>query len=271
MKRLIVVVLLVVIAAVLGLMRTGKGVTHLSQLPEALAGESTSGGDVREEIRENYELAPGAQVVVAGINGPVNIETGDVKTAEVYIERIGKSQAALDRRKVTVEGSASSLTIRGKTGDVGFFSKLFGSNPSEKVTLKIPRQVALTTNGVNGALVVGEVDGPVQAHGVNGKVRVASAAGKAEFHGINGNITVGLQSIQQDGVNLKGVNGNIELRLAAGLDAELEARGMNGNVSSDLPDFVLEKAKHGRYSARIGSGGNSISAHGINGNIVFTR
>ena len=46
---------------------------------------------------------------------------------------------------------------------------------------------------------------------------------------------------------------------------------MNGNVVSDLPDFVLEKAKHGSYYAHIGTGGNSISANGINGNISFSR
>jgi hypothetical protein len=271
MKRLIVVLLLVVIAAVAGVMRSGRGVTKLSHLPESLAGESGSTGDVREEIRQNYSLTPGSRVLVAGINGPVNIETADVTSAEVYVERVGKSQTALDRRKVTVEGTPTSLTIRGKTGDVGLFARLFGSNPTEKVTLKVPRQVSLTTDGINGAVVVGDVDGPVEAHGINGKVNIGGTSGKAEFHGINGNITVALKSIEQDGVELKGVNGNIELRLVPGLNAELQARGMNGDVVSDLPDFGLDRARHGSYSAHVGTGGNTISAHGINGNIRFTR
>lgn len=269
MKRLIVVVVLVLIAAVAGVMRSGKGVTQLSHLPETLAGESGSTGNVREEIRQTYELAPGAQLTVAGINGSLNIETADVKSAEVYIERTANSQTALDRRKVTIEATSSSLIIRGKSGDVGLFARIFGSSPKERVTLKVPRQVALTTEGVNGSVVVGEIEGPVEAHGVNGKVNVASATGSAEFQGINGNVTVGLKSIE--GVSLKGINGNIELRLAPGLNAELEARGMNGNVISDLPDFVMERAKHGTYSARVGSGGNAINAHGINGNIRFSR
>ena len=46
---------------------------------------------------------------------------------------------------------------------------------------------------------------------------------------------------------------------------------MNGHVSSDLPDFVLEEARHGNYHARVGNGGNSISANGINGNIRLSR
>jgi hypothetical protein len=271
MKRLIIVLLLVVIAAVAGVVRSGRGVAQLSHLPESLAGEAESTGDVREEIRQNYSLAPGARVLVAGINGPVNVETADVSSAEVYVERIGKSQTALDRRKVTVEGTSTNLTIRGKSGDVGLFARLFGSNPTEKVTLKVPRRISLTTDGINGAVTVGDVDGPVEAHGINGKVNIGGSSGKAEFHGINGNIAVALRSIEQDGVELKGVNGNIELRLVPGLNAELEARGMNGDVVSDLPDFVLVRAKHGSYSAHVGTGGNRISAHGINGNIRFTR
>jgi Toastrack DUF4097 len=272
MKRVILVVLLVGIAAVAGLVRShSKQSGSLSELPEAISRDSSSTGEAREEIRKSYELAPGARVRVAGINGAVKIETANIKTAEVYIERTGKSQEALDRRKVVIESSPTSLEIRGKHGDVGFFARLFGSNPTEKVTLKLPREVSLATEGVNGSVTVGEIDGPVEVHGVNGKVEVAQASGSAEFHGINGNVSVALKQIQQDGVSINGVNGNIELRLAEGVNAELEAHGMNGNVVSDLPDFVLDKAKHGNYTAHVGTGGNSISANGINGNIRFSR
>jgi len=177
----------------------------------------------------------------------------------------------LQRRKITIENSPTSLKIRGEKGDVGFFARFFGSNPSERVTLKLPRQISLVARGVNGAVTVGEIEGPVEVHGVNGQVDVAQASGSAEIHGINGNISIGLRQLDKDGVSINGVNGNIELGLSEGLNVDLEAHGMNGSVSSDLPDFVLEKAKHGSYSAHVGSGGNSISANGINGNIHLRR
>jgi len=82
---------------------------------------------------------------------------------------------------------------------------------------------------------------------------------------------VALSRLKKDSVNINGVNGNIEVRLSEGVNVDLEAHGMNGNVVSDLPGFILEKAKHGSYSARIGSGGSSISANGINGNIRLTK
>ena len=272
MKRMILVVLLVGIAGVAGIVRSYSKAGHsISELPRAMSGDSNSQGDAREEIRKNYELAPGAKVEVSGINGAVKIETADVKTADVYIERIGKSPEALSRRKITIENSPNSLKIRGEKGDTGFFARMFGSTPTERVTLRLPRQVSLVAEGVNGALNVGEIDGPVEVQGINGRVEVAQATGSAEFNGINGNITVALSKLEKDAVSLNGINGNIELRLSEGVNVELEAHGMNGNVVSDLPGFVLEKAKHGSYSAHVGSGGSSISANGINGNIRLTK
>ena len=276
MKRIILVVLLVGIAGVAGIVRSYSKAGHsISELPRAISGDSDSKEETREEIRKNYELAPGAKVEVSGINGAVKIETADIKTADVYadvyIERIAKSPEALSRRKITIENSPNSLKIRGEKGDAGFIARLFGSSPTERVTLRLPRQISLVAEGVNGAVNVGEIDGPIEIHGINGRVEVAQATGSAEFNGINGNISVALKRLEKDGVSINGVNGDIELRLSEGVNVDLEAHGMNGNVVSDLPGFVLKKAKHGSYSAHIGSGGSSITANGINGNIRLTR
>ena len=272
MKRIILVLLVVGFAAAAGIVRSYTRTGHsIRELPRAMRGDSNSQGDVRDEIKRNFELAPGARVEVAGINGAVKIQTSDTKTAELYIERVGKSPEALQRRKITIESTSNSLTIRGEKGDVGLISRLFGSSPTERVTLKLPRQVSLVAEGINGALGVGEIDGAIEVHGINGKVDIAEASGSAEFNGINGNISVAMKQLGKNGIELNGINGNIDLRLGEGVNVDLEAHGMNGEVTSDLPDFVLEKAKHGSYTAHVGSGGNSISASGINGNIRLSR
>ena len=271
MKKIILVVLLVGIAGIAGIVRSySKAGGSITKWP-AINGQSSSTGEVRDEIRKNFELAPGARVEVSGINGAVKIETSDTKTAEVYIERTAASQEALNRRKIVIESTANSLTIRGEKGDGSFLSRVFGSNPTERVTLKLPRRVALVTKGVNGAVKVGEIDGPVQVSGINGKVEVAEASGSAEFSGINGNISVALKQLGQGGVDISGINGNIELRLGEGVNADLKAHGMNGSVISDLPNVVVDKSSRGNYTAKIGSGGSSISASGINGNIRLIR
>ncbi|MDQ5845939.1 MAG: hypothetical protein M3539_11670 [Acidobacteriota bacterium] len=270
MKKIILVVLLVGIAGIAGIVRTySKSGGSVAKWPLSLHQEKHSAADVREEIRKSFELSPGAKVDVSGINGAVKIETSDTRTAEIYIERTADSQEALTRRKVTIESTGAKLTIKGEKGDGNFLSRMFGSSPRENVTLRLPRQISLATTGVNGSVKVGEIDGSVEITGINGRVEIAQASGSAEFSGINGNVSVALKQLGK-GVDINGINGNIELRLGEGVNADLEAHGMNGSVTSDLPNVVVDKSSRGNYTARIGTGGSSISASGINGNIRLT-
>jgi hypothetical protein len=270
MKKIVLIVLVLGIAGIAGVVRSHtKGGS--SSWPLVIHGDKQAASNAREEIRKTYELTAGARVEVSGINGWVKIETSDSKTADIYIERLGESQEVLNRRKITIENNAAGLTIRGEKGDSGLLSRVFGTKPTEHVTLRLPRQVSLVTNGVNGSVTSGEIDGAVEVSGINGKVDVAQAIGSAQFSGINGNVSVGLKQIGKDGVDISGINGNIELRLGDAVNADLEAHGMNGNVTSDLPNVSVDKKNYGNYTAQIGKGGNSISASGINGNIRLTR
>ncbi|HSK62709.1 MAG TPA: hypothetical protein VK893_02675 [Pyrinomonadaceae bacterium] len=271
MKRILIVILLVVLAGVAGVVVRSSSsdsgtIAELRELTSHRAQAATT-----DVIRQTYPLSPGARVEVAGINGRVTIETSpDTKMADLEIERTASSQEALERRKIKIESDGNSLRIHGETVEHNLVAKLFGSKASEKVTLKLPAQVALFVKGVNGPLVVGAIDGAIEVEGVNGKVHVANAAGSASFKGINGHVVAGLKSIEQGGVTLKGINGSIELQLPANLNADFEATGMNGRVISDIPNVVVDKHKRGNYWARIGSGGKGISAKGINGNIRLT-
>ena len=268
MKRIVILIVLVTIAGIAGVVVRSSSCT-VSELRGLVSHNNAS--DVREEIRQSYELSPGARVELIGLNGAVKIETSDSSTAEVYVERTASTQESLDRRKVIVEADANNLRIRGEKSDSGFFSRFFGSSAAEKVTLKLPRQIALFAKGVNGAFVTSDIEGPVEVKGINGRVQIGSAVGRATFKGINGSMVIGLKKLDQDGVSLSGINGNIELQLASDVNADFDARGMNGRVISDLPNVEIDKTKRGSYWARIGTGGTGITAKGINGNIRFTR
>ena len=268
MKRIVIFVVLVLLAGVAGVVVRSASRGTVAEIRELVTHHNT---DVREQIRQSYDLSPGARVELSGLNGAVNIETSDSNKAEVFIERTASSQEALDRRKVVIEADANSLRIHGEKGDGTFLARIFGSSAGERVTLKLPRQIALYAKGVNGAFVAGDIDGGVEIAGINGRVQIGSAVGRATFKGINGNMVVGLKKLDQDGVTLSGINGNIELQLGADVNADFDARGMNGNVVSDLPNVAIDKEKRGRYSARIGSGGAGNTAKGINGNVRFTH
>jgi hypothetical protein len=270
MKRVLIVVILVVAAAVLGMWTRG-GIRH--SVGEAVGmASSDPQGDARDEIRRSFQLEPGARLDIQGINGAVEIETSDTKTAEVYVLRTASSREALNRREVIIEQTSSGLLVRGQRArNLGFWERLWGHNPNEQVTIKAPRQIDLSVRGVNGRVTSGDVDGSVEVKGINGRVELGQATGSAEISGINGNITVALKQLGDRGARVSGVNGNIELRLAKDLNADLTARGLNGNVRSEIAEVSVDKENHGsRYSARIGNGGSPITLSGINGNVRLT-
>jgi hypothetical protein len=229
----------------------------------------------REEIRRSYTLKPGADVIVSGINGKVDVETAETDHAEVLIVRSAKKREDLQFRKIKIVHDPSELRI-GLEGDRRSVFSAFGSIPEghQRVILKLPRKVAFITNGVNGDVNVGEIEGGVDARSVNGKINIAQAGGGASFRGVNGRIDATITKLSAGrGIDINAVNGNTTLRFIGDVNADVDARGHNGRVESDLPNLEESKdeKRYGRYSARIGTGGSHISIRGVNGNVSLTK
>ncbi len=229
----------------------------------------------REEIRRSYTLSPGANVRVSGINGRIDVETAETDHAEVLIVRSAKRREDLLFRKINIEHDSNELHIRVEQDRRSLFSA-FGSIPEgrQRVLLKLPRKVEIETNGVNGDVNVGEIEGGVRVSGVNGAINIAQATGGAKFQGVNGKIDATVAGLSTgEGIDLNGVNGNTTLRFIGEVNADVEARGHNGRVDSDLPNVEERKGekRFGRYNARIGTGGPQIEIRGVNGNVFLTK
>ena len=270
MRRVLIVIVLVVAAACLGLWRTNGGVRQGLSRAVGIPADNSE-GVTGDETRKSFELKPGDRVAVQGINGTVEIQTSDTKTTEVLVKRTADSPSSLRRREMIIEQTSDGLLVRGQENHLGLWERLFGRNPKEEVTIKAPRQIALSLRGVNGRVTTGNIDGSLEAKGINGRVELGQATGYAEISGINGNVSVGLRQLGERGARLSGINGNIELRLTNDLNADLTAKGMNGRLSSEIPAVTVDKDDHGsRYLARIGNGGSPITISGINGNVRLT-
>ncbi len=269
MKRVLIVVVLVVAAASLGLWRSQGGVR--AGLNRVVNGDD-SAGVTGDETRKGFELKPGARVQIQGINGRVEIQTSDTKTAEVFVKRTADSPSSLRRREMIIEQTSDGLVVRSQQNHLGFWDHLFGHDPKEEVTIKAPRAIALAIKGINGGVTSGDIDGSLEVKGINGRLELGAASDYAEIGGVNGDIVVGFKQLGARGARLNGINGGIELRLANGLNADLTTRGMNGNVRSDISEVAVNKDESGsRYSAHIGNGGPQIELRGINGNVRLTR
>ena len=223
----------------------------------------------RDEINQTYQLSSGARVEVRGINGTVDIETGAGQTAEVHIVRSARTKEDLNYRKILIEQSATSLVVRGDNKDQSWRDD---HNVRQRVMLKIPQQVDLAVNGVNGRTSVGEIDGPVRLSGINGMVEVAQAVGFSEINGINGRVKVTISRLGERGIHVSGVNGGVELRFVDDLNADVDVTGINGNVQADVPNVTLQgKIDRQNFHAKVGSGGSPIKVNGVNGHVRLVR
>ena len=271
MKRVAIVVILVIGAAVLGLWRSHGGVR--AGLSRVMQGADNSAGATSDEIRKSFDLKPGALVRIEGINGHVDIQTtADAKTAEVVVKRTADDASSFKRRDMIVEQTPDGFVVRSRQNHVGLWDHLFGKDPKEEVTIKAPRDIALALKGINGHVNTGDITGALEVRGVNGRVEIGTAGESAEVSGINGSISIGLKQLGEHGARFSGVNGGVEIRLSVGLNADLRARGMNGRVVSEVSDVTVERENAwSNYSSQIGKGGPLIEISGINGNVRLTR
>lgn len=226
----------------------------------------------KEEIHQTYQLSAGARVEVKGINGGVTIETAPGNTAEVNIVRSARSKEDLNYGKIIIEHTGNSLVVRGENKKERGGEWREGRDVRQRVMLRLPRQIDLGVNGINGKVGVGEVDGPVNLSGINGKVDVAQASDASDISGVNGRVTITLQRMSDRGMNVSGINGAVELRFNEDINADLDVSGVNGSVdSSDFPMTIQGKMERHSFKAKIGNGGARINVSGVNGRVKIMR
>ncbi|MBO0720773.1 MAG: hypothetical protein J2P41_08120 [Blastocatellia bacterium] len=229
----------------------------------------TAGQEVNEQINKTITLAPGSDVSVRGINGPVTVETGEGDQAEIDIKIRAASREAIERKPLSVENTPNSLTIRtvenkeGRRGDHEWVR--------HEVHLKLPRNVSMNISGVNGAVDVGPIEGGIVINGINGRVDVAQAGTATKLSGINGGIKISLARLGEGGLHVSGINGGVEIGFPTSIDADIDVTGVNGSVDSDLPITLLGEMKRGQLKGTIGAGGKLISISGINGGVKLRR
>ena len=218
-----------------------------------------------EEIRQTYELAQGAKVEVSGINGPVDIETHYGDTAEIHIVRSARTREDLNYRRINISHTRDGLVVAGERDD----RDRRNVQVRHRVTMKIPRQVTLTAQSINGRATVGEIEGPVHLRSINGRLEVGQAVDYAELASINGRVTMTIARLGERGIKMNNINGAIDLRFLDGLNADLDVEYINGNVRSDLPNVELQKLSRSSFRGRIGAGGTPLTMSHINGSITI--
>ena len=239
--------------------------------PQALVAEQKHHDDSdmpeREEIRQSYEMAPGARIEVSTIAGSVDVETSDGNTAEVQIIRMGKTRKDFDCYKINIEHSPASLFIRHQQGSEDACRNV---RDRQRVLLRLPRNVDLKLTAIAGPVTVEAIEGTLRMSGIAGKVDVAQALGYSDISGISGSLNMKIARIGQRGVRVSGIAGRADFRIAEDVNADISVSGILGDIDN-AANISMTKVGHSSFRGRIGSGGAPISVSGINGSVAFRR
>lgn len=178
-----------------------------------------------------------------------------------------------------------------------------GYGVSVRYEISSPRTVGANLHTSNGAILIREIDGAVEAvtsNGAvelqggtgdvnvrtsNGKIQLQDAMGHVRANTSNGQIKAALKQLQEGVFNTsngsinvnvregnppltaKTANGSIRLTLPADFSGQLDAKTTNGRVHSDLPVSVTEGSKR-RLVGQIGEGGETtVKLRTVNGSI----
>ena len=269
-----------------------------------LSTENHSALGERDEIKQSYELASGARVSVTSISGPVEIETSLGSMAEVHVIRTARSQQDLQYRRIIIEHSGNSLTVRGEQ-ERGAGR---GVQVTQHVMLKLPLNVNLSVNSISGHAIIGDIGGQahissisgpvtigdvsgeaivssvsgrlslgraggqVQVKSISGSVDIGQSVGHFEASSISGSVRATIGQIGSSGITIDSISGGVTLRLAEAVNAEIHAMHYSGEVYLNLPNVVIQgKMTSSEVRGLIGSGGPTISISNISGNIMLQR
>jgi hypothetical protein len=222
----------------------------------------------REELRQTYQLSPGARLELSNIDGPVTIDTTDGASAELVIKSFSY---AANPRKLTVEQSSSSLVLRGpERKERGDFDSSDGTRHSVRLT--VPRRTNLVMTNVRDNVRVGELDGTVKLDHVGGRVGIAQATGGAEISDVAGSVTMSLSRLSGRGVTVSKVVGKVSLRFTEDVNAELQTGGVKGKVYVELPNVATQgEMTRTDFRAKIGAGGPPITVNDVTGTVRLSR
>ena len=229
---------------------------------------------VREEITKSFKLPANATVGVYSIDGSIEVTTSDSDQAEVHILRLARTKDTFEKQKAVIKFKDDELKIYGnqREREFGIWDHVTGDDELRtRVTLKLPRKIEFQTWRVNGQVILGEIEGRVEAGNINGKLIVAKAVGSADFNNINGKVEANIANLNKDGIQVHQINGNVDLKFLDDINVNVEAHGLNGRVNAEVPNVNVEKQEHQYYRAKIGTGGPEINVGRMNGNLTLLR
>jgi hypothetical protein len=225
------------------------------------------------EFHWSGKLAPEQILNLKNINGRIDATPSGSDEIDVRVEKSGRDA---EKIRIEVVPSSEGVTIcaiySGESGSSGpcepgdkWHSNLHNNNAKADFTVRVPENIRLYAQSVNGSVKAEDMGRFVKASSVNGSVRVTTKAW-AQMESVNGSLEGSFGRTDWNGtLKLETVNGSIDLDLPSDFSAELRFSSVNGRLNSDFPITMQGSMSSRKVHGTVGSGGRELVIETVNG------
>lgn len=253
----------IIIAAVLSTMLIGfNGCSLLKKRVEK-----------KENVKYTLNGSGKTSIHIENVNGRINVSNSGDTTGEIKIDaeiiadvKHDEQDKKIENVNIKIDSSGSEIKIETEINrsNSGMFRK--NSNAEVNYDIKVPRNMKVYTETVNGTTTITRITGDVKAETVNGKVNVLNCQGKVDVDGVNGSILCNVDSVTA-GININIVNGDVKIGGLKNIDADVNASTIHGRVKFKNLTFNEVNSEKKSLSGTLGKGGSMVKVESTNGSI----
>ncbi|MCC6866775.1 MAG: hypothetical protein IT280_11525 [Ignavibacteria bacterium] len=228
-----------------------------------------------ENVKYEFTSTGKTTFKIDNSNGNINISnssdsSGNIKidaeiTAKVKADEMDKP---IDNVKINIDSSGSEVKVETEIikSNSGFFRR--HSSPEVNYNIKLPANMKVISESVNGTITISRINGDINAENVNGRINVLNCRGKLDLESVNGTIICNVDSVTS-GINISLTNGDVKLGGLKNVNAEINSQTTNGKVTYKNLTFTNASNERTSLSGILGNGGAQIKIETINGRIIL--
>ena len=227
----------------------------------------------RHNVTVNRQWPAGGieRLEVRGVNGDLRVEATDEDvvslSAEVNARGIapsnGENHGYFDTE---MQGTTLRIVQKKRTMKVGF-PFMAGAKLEIDYELRVPRQLALDLNTVNGRIATRGSSGDTNLKSVNGQIDAeVASADRFRAQTVNGRIRATFRSDFR-GASLKTVNGGVVAILPSSASFTCDLSQVNGDFEASFPLNIHSHPGRRRVSGEVNGGRYELKITTVNGNV----
>ncbi|MDO6428789.1 hypothetical protein Q4489_17405 [Thalassotalea sp. 1_MG-2023] len=228
--------------------------------------------DVKDEIKQSFNVSPAAEFRLNNVNGDVEIIGWKKEVISITAIITADDQEGRDRIEVDMQENSRGVSV-----ETRYKKSNWNKNSSGSVDYEVNVPVGTKLSDielVNGSLTIKNVSGAMKLQTVNGSIDAAGLANNSEISSVNGSVDVNyIDSIEQlDDISIETVNGRVVLSLPANINADVEVETMHGSIKNDFGLSAKKNMFTGRsLEGMIGSGDVQVDIETVNGSVKIKK